>query len=49
MYYNFWSLTDSVGGWESMVNGVKDFNSGIYLYVLESENRIKSKKFTIIK
>ena len=47
--YNFGSLPDAVGEGESMFNGYEDLDSGIYLFVLESENRIKSKKFTIIK
>ena len=47
--YNFGSLPDALGGDESMFNGYEDLDSGIYLFVLETENRVKSKKFTIIK
>ena len=29
--------------------GYENLDSGIYLFVMETEDRIKSKKFTIIK
>ena len=47
--YNFGSLPDAVGEGESMFNGYDDLDSGVYLFVMETGNRIKSKKFTIIK
>jgi hypothetical protein len=48
--YNFGSLPDAIDDeGESLFNGYKDLDSGIYLFVLETEDRIKSKKFTIIK
>ena len=48
--YNFGSLPDAIDEeGVSLFNGYKDLDSGIYLFVLETEDRIKSKKFTIIK
>ena len=48
--YNFGSLPDAIDEeGVSLFNGYKDLDSGIYPFVLETEDRIKSKKFTIIK
>ena len=44
--YTFSDLPDSFG---EGFGGYQELESGIYLFVMETENRIKSKKFTIIK
>ena len=45
--YTFSDLPDVIG--EGGYGGYEDLQSGIYLFVMETENKIKSKKFTIIK
>ena len=44
--YTFSDLPDAFG---DGYGGYQELDSGIYLFVMETENRIKSKKFTIIK
>ena len=44
--YTFSDLPDALG---EGYGGYEDLESGIYLFVMETENRIKSKKFTILK
>jgi hypothetical protein len=44
--YTFSDLPDSFG---EGYGGYEDLQSGIYLFVMETENKIKSKKFTVIK
>ena len=44
--YTFSYLPDAFG---DGYGGYQELDSGIYLFVMETENRIKSKKFTIIK
>jgi len=44
--YTFSDLPDAFG---EGFGGYEDLESGVYLFVMETENRIKSKKFTIIK
>ena len=43
--FTFSDLPDATGDY----NAYEELDSGIYIFVLETENRIKSKKFTIIK
>ena len=43
--FTFSDLPNATGDY----NAYKELDSGIYIFVLETENRIKSKKFTIIK
>ena len=45
--YTFSDLPDAIG--EGGFGGYEELDSGIYLFVMETENKIKSKKFTIIK
>ena len=45
--YTFSDLPDVIG--EGGYGGYEDLEPGIYLFVMETENKIKSKKFTIIK
>ena len=45
--YTFSDLPDVIG--EGGYGGYEDLQPGIYLFVMETENKIKSKKFTIIK
>jgi len=45
--YTFSDLPDAIG--EGEFGGYQDLQSGVYLFVMETENKIKSKKFTIIK
>ena len=45
--YTFSDLPDAIG--EGGYGGYEDLQPGIYLFVMETENKIKSKKFTIIK
>jgi hypothetical protein len=45
--YTFSDLPDVIG--EGGFGGYEDLQPGIYLFVMETENKIKSKKFTIIK
>jgi len=44
--YTFSDLPDAFG---EGFGGYQELDSGIYLFVMETENKIKSKKFTIIK
>ena len=44
--YTFSDLPDAIG--EGGYGGYEDLQPGIYLFVMETENKIKSKKFTII-
>ena len=44
--YTFSDLPDAFG---EGFGGYQELESGIYLFVMETENKIKSKKFTIIK
>jgi hypothetical protein len=44
--FTFSDLPDAFG---EGYGGYEDLESGIYLFVMETEDRIKSKKFTIIK
>ena len=44
--YTFSDLPDAFG---EGYGGYQDLEAGIYLFVMETENKIKSKKFTIIK
>ena len=43
--FTFSDLPSATGDY----NAYKELDSGIYIFVLETENRIKSKKFTILK
>ena len=43
--FTFSDLPDATGDY----NAYEQLDSGIYIFVLETENRIKSKKFTILK
>jgi hypothetical protein len=43
--FSFSNLPEPTGNF----SGYEDLESGVYIFVLETENRIKSKKFTIIK
>ena len=43
--FTFSDLPDATGDY----NAYEQLESGIYIFVLETENRIKSKKFTILK
>jgi hypothetical protein len=43
--FTFSDLPDATGDY----NAYEELDSGIYIFVLETENRIKSKKFTILK
>ena len=43
--FTFSDLPNATGDY----NAYQELDSGIYIFVLETENRIKSKKFTIIK
>ena len=43
--FTFSDLPNATGDY----NGYEELDSGIYIFVLETENRIKSKKFTILK
>jgi hypothetical protein len=45
--YTFSDLPNPFG--EGGYGGYEDLQPGIYLFVMETENKIKSKKFTIIK
>ena len=45
--YTFSDLPDAIG--EGGFGGYQELDSGVYLFVMETENKIKSKKFTIIK
>ena len=45
--YTFSDLPDAIG--EGEFGGYEDLKPGVYLFVMETENKIKSKKFTIIK
>jgi len=44
--YTFSDLPDAIG---EGFGGYQELDSGVYLFVMETENKIKSKKFTIIK
>ena len=44
--YTFSDLPDAFG---EGFGGYQELESGVYLFVMETEDRIKSKKFTIIK
>ena len=44
--YTFSDLPDAFG---EGYGGYQELESGVYLFVMETENKIKSKKFTIIK
>ncbi len=44
--YTFSDLPDAFG---EGFGGYQELESGVYLFVMETENKIKSKKFTIIK
>ena len=44
--YTFSDLPDAIG---EGFGGYQELESGVYLFVMETENKIKSKKFTIIK
>ncbi len=44
--YTFSDLPDAFG---EGFGGYQELDSGVYLFVMETENKIKSKKFTIIK
>ena len=44
--YTFSDLPDAIG--EGGYGGYENLQPGIYLFVMETENKIKSKKFTII-
>ena len=44
--YTFSDLPDAFG---EGYGGYQKLDAGIYLFVMETENKIKSKKFTIIK
>ena len=43
--FTFSDLPNATGDY----NAYEQLDSGIYIFVLETENRIKSKKFTILK
>ena len=43
---HFLRLADAFG---EGFGGYQELESGVYLFVMETEERIKSKKFTIIK
>ena len=43
--FTFSDLPNATGDY----NAYEELDSGIYIFVLETENRMKSKKFTILK
>ena len=46
--YTFADLPDATSG-DFTHSGYRNLETGVYIFVMETENKIKSKKFTIIK